>query len=176
MSVSSVIIVSGLPGSGKSTLATTLGSVLRVPVLAKDVIEAALWRQKVGPDRNSSLVAHEVLTSLAGSFLTHGGSAIIDSVATTEVTRKDWRELARHHGATFIVIVCECSDPLVHRARLEGRDRGIEGWPELTWSDVESVRRRWEQWTEPHLAVDAIDDRQSNLARALEYVRVAQAR
>ena len=94
-----------------------------------------------------------------------GQSAILDSVASYESVRSVWRELASRHGAAFDVALCTCSDVAVHRARLSGRERGIPGWPELTWDDVERVREYFEPWTEDVYEFDAMEPFESNLAR-----------
>jgi hypothetical protein len=35
---------------------------------------------------------------------------------------------------------CICSDEAIHRARIEGRIRGIPGWHEVGWDHVERMR------------------------------------
>lgn len=168
-----MIVVSGLPGAGKSTVATSLADEFNATLLSKDVIEAALWRSNVRRDQNSFWVSHEIMNALATDAVRRGHHVIIDSVATTEEVRRDWRNLARRGGAAFVVIVCTCSDEAVHRSRLGGRDRGIAGWPELEWGDVEQVARRFEPWPDVHLTVDSIDDPHSNLTVAARFVRDA---
>lgn len=166
-----LVVMSGLPGTGKSTVSLALASELGVLALSKDVIEAALWRRGVGRELQSSWVAHEILTALVEDSLRQGRGVVVDTVATTEEVRQDWRNAAQSHAVPFVVIVCECSDLDTHRRRLEGRTRGIAGWPELQWSDVESSRGRWEEWSEVHLTLDSMDDKDVNVARALDYVR-----
>jgi predicted kinase len=166
-----LIVVSGLPGTGKSSLAAALAQELAATLLAKDVIEAALWRQRVGRAQRSFEISHEIITSLADDALRRGQHTIIDSVATMEDVRRDWRDLARRRGGAFAVIVCVCGDERVHRSRLLDRDRGIAGWPELEWSDVERTARRWEPWTDDHLTVDALHDPRANARIAAEFVR-----
>jgi hypothetical protein len=58
----------------------------------------------------------------------------------------------------------------VHRGRLVGRHRGIVGWPELSWADVEATRARWEPWSDEHLTLDALDEVAANVASAIRYV------
>ena len=165
-----LVVVSGLPGAGKSTLARAIGDELDATVLVKNIVEAALWRQGVGREQRSSQVAHEVLTSLAGSELARGRTVVLDSVATTEEGRADWRRLAQSLNARFLVILCVCRDENEHRRRLDGRQRGIPGWPELTWADVERVRARFEPWTDERLILDAMDSFTDNLRRAIAHV------
>ncbi len=70
----------------------------------------------------------ELLTTLAYRQLALGQSAILDFPAEDLATRSRWRSLAGAAGAEFRVVVCVCSDRELHRARLEGRERGIPGW------------------------------------------------
>jgi hypothetical protein len=44
----------------------------------------------------------------------------------------------------------ECSDRQLHRSRVDGRERGIPGWYELDWSQVERSRASWD----PDISVD----------------------
>jgi predicted kinase len=168
--VAGLVVVSGLPGTGKSTIAGPLARAVDGVLFAKDIVEAALWRRGVGREQGSSWAAHEVLTSLARSGLGLGRTVILDAVAGTEQVRRDWRAAAADAVMPFVVIVCECSDVAVHRRRLVGRQRGIDGWPELTWADVEATRGRWEPWIDPHLRLDAADEPDRNATAAIEFV------
>jgi predicted kinase len=172
----SVIVVSGLPGSGKSTLAEALATEFAAALLSKDVIEAALWRRGVGRDQDSFWISHEIITTLARDAARRCQPVIIDTVATTEDVRRDWRDLARGARCAFIVVLCVCSNEGVHRSRLGDRRRGIEGWPELEWSDVERVALRFEPWVDEHLTIDAMNSPDENLAAAATFIRDAQVR
>ena len=165
-----LIIFSGLPGAGKSKLASHAGNRLSLPVFAKDQLEAALWRAGVGPEMNSGSVAYDLLTSLAEEQLSLGISVILDSVATSSTIRETWRALALKHGAAFMIVECICSDEDLHKERLTVRKRGIEGWPELSWGDVEEVRSRYETWSERRLIVDSVDDFNANAMKMIQYI------
>jgi predicted kinase len=164
-----LLLVGGLPGTGKSTLADELATHLHAPVFAKDRIEASLWRDGVKAEQGSGTIAEHLLTTLAGEQLRHGQSAILDTVARSLESRMVWRETANEFGAEFRVIECVCTDPAIHRSRIEGRVRGIPGWYELTWSDVEQSRSRYEAWPEDHLVVDALAPLADNVAMALRH-------
>jgi predicted kinase len=172
---SRLIIFAGLPGTGKSALAEAAGRRLDIPVFAKDWIEAALWRSGIGREMNSGWVSYDLLTALAESQLRLGGSAILDSVATFEKFRQGWRELAAQYHAGFRAVECVCSDETLHRARLSGRRRGIRGWPELGWAEVQRVRERYELWTTAHLAVDAVNSLEANAQVVMDYLIAAEA-
>jgi predicted kinase len=168
-----LIVTTGLPGAGKSRLAEALGQELGVPVFAKDRLEATLLRagltQRADADQLLGRIGYDLLTELARSQLHLGQSAILDSVASTPSIRQEWRALVETHHAAWRVIECVCSDAAIHRARLIGRRRGIPGWHELEWSEVERVRAYYIPWEEDHLVLDAIDPFERNLQAALSY-------
>lgn len=113
---------------------------------------------------------------MARDSVRRGHHVVIDTVATNEDVRRAWRDLARATGSSFIAALCVCGDENVHRARLESRQRGIEGWPELEWSDVERVALRFEPWLDEHITLDAVNALEDNLAAAAAFIRAAQAR
>jgi hypothetical protein len=162
-----LIVFTGLPGTGKSSLAEAVGRRLGVPFFAKDWIEATLRRCGMGDDeastRSSGYVSYELLTTLAARQLATGQSVILDSVASFERIRSQWRGLAERYGAEWRVVECICTDEALHRERLTGRQRGIPGWHELDWSQVERVKDYFEPWDEDRLVVDTA----KTLARSL---------
>ncbi|MCM2416284.1 hypothetical protein [Streptomyces sp. RKAG290] len=58
----------------------------------------------------------------------------------------------------------------MHRQRLEGRSRGIEGFLEPTWDSVERLREEFAPWTDHRLVLDAMIDVSSNVAAALNFL------
>lgn len=164
-------IFCGLPGTGKSHLAEATARALGWPVFVKDRLEAALWRSGIGREAGSGWAGYELLTVLAEGQLRAGQAAILDSVAGFERVRQTWRRLAGQYAAPFRAVECVCSDEALHRARLAGRQRGIPGWHELDWAEVERVRSTYEPWLEPHLTVDAACDLARNLATVLVYLK-----
>lgn len=165
-----LIAFCGLPGTGKSVLAEAAGRALGIPVFSKDWLEAALWRSGITREMNSGWAGYELLTSLAERQLRLDQSAILDSVAAFERLRQAWRDLAARHGAAHRAIECVCSDEAVHRARLSGRQRGIPGWYELDWAEVERVRGYYEPWTDGRLVVDAAHPVSDNIRAVLTYL------
>ncbi len=172
MSRPQLVIFSGLPGTGKSTLAEYAGRQLHYPVFSKDYLEATLWREGIGQAQRSGWIAQELLNTLALRQLQLGQSAILDTVATFDRMRAPWREAAGAHGADFRVVETICSDEQLHRDRLIGRDRGIPGWHELTWADVEGVRGRFEPWTDARLILDAVQPLDTNVALLRDYLNI----
>jgi predicted kinase len=163
-----IVVVGGLPGTGKSTLADAIGQRLALPVVAKDIVEASLWRSGVGAEHGSWRAANDLLVTLADTFLGQGlDGVVLDAVFRIADDRQALRDLAASRGVRFVLIECICSDEAAHRQRIEGRRRDIPGWYELSWADVESVRARYEPWEDARLVLDASDAFEQNLERAL---------
>ncbi len=168
-----LIAFGGLPGTGKSAVAEAVARELGFPVFAKDWLEATLRRCGLtgSAERPLGYAGYELLTTLAQRQLQIGQSAILDSVASPAAVRAEWRRLAEEHGAAWYVIECLCSDETIHRARLASRQRGIPGWHELDWSEIERVRAVYPAWDEPRLALDAVNPLEQNIRAALAYLR-----
>jgi predicted kinase len=167
-----LIIVSGLPGAGKSTVAEGIARELGIPVFAKDWLEATLLRSGLGQRtdlKTLGFAGYELLTVLAERQLMLGQSVILDSVAGTRSIRDTWRGLSERYEARWRVIECICSNELLHRARLKDRRRGIPGWHELEWSEVERVKQYYLPWEEEHLALDMAQPFEENLLKAWKY-------
>src|SRR5262245_5697380 len=104
-----LIVCAGLPGTGKSTLAEAIGRELGVPVFAKDWLEATLLRSGLtssDPDKPLGFVGYELLSVLAERQLKLGQSVILDSVASTQTIRSQWRNLAQQYAAGWRVVEC----------------------------------------------------------------------
>ena len=167
-----MIVFSGLPGTGKSTLTEAIGRELNIPVFAKDWLEASLVQsglKAIVDEKPLGFAGYELLTVLAERQFMLNQSVILDSVTSTKTIRDKWYKLAQHYGAKWRVIECICSDMALHRARLEHRQRGIPGWHELEWSDIEKVMQYYPAWEEEHLVLDMVNAFDENLAEALAY-------
>jgi predicted kinase len=167
-----LIVFTGLPGAGKSLLAEAVGRELKIPVFAKDWLEATLLRSGLQDTEKVKLgyVGYELLTVLAQRQLSLGQSVILDSVAGLETIRKQWRDMAACYDAEWRVMECVCSSEEAHRERLASRRRGIPGWHELTWADVERVSSYYEQWREAHLTLDTTQPLFENLQKVRVYL------
>jgi predicted kinase len=167
-----LVVLAGLPGSGKSALARPLSQGLRAALVVVDLLEDAMLRAGVAPGGPTGLAAYLAAEVVAEDALAAGVPVVVDAVNAVAPAREQWRALAARQGVPRIVVEVGCSDPAVHRARLEGRSRGL-ALREPTWSDVRA--REYEPWTEPVLRLDSTDDAQANLAAALAHVRAALA-
>ncbi len=165
-----LVVVSGLPGAGKSSLADALGEKLGAAVLSVDPIEAAMWRCGIPPSFETGVAAYEVVAILAEHQLRLGLAVITDSVSSLEVARNMWRRAASRACSPMRAVEVICSDDDVHRQRLGGRERGIEGFPEPSWDDVLRRRDEWEPWADDHVVVDSIRGLDENVAEALDFL------
>lgn len=146
-----LVAFGGLPGSGKTTLARALAATGGAVYLRIDAIEQAL--------RASGMLAREVgpagylaAYALAESNLALGATVVADSVNPLPVTRQAWRDAAARAGAGILEVEIACSDPVVHRRRVDNRRPDLPGLVQPTWQDV--LARDYAPWDAPHLAID----------------------
>ena len=149
-------LVTGLPGSGKSTIADIVATFLGAPLIAHDWAMSGL---RPFPEVQAALDAMEppghgvvgwsLLRAMARSHLRRGSSVVLDGVARTPEV-ETLRLLASEERTRFLVIMTECSEPELHRSRVEGRERDIPSWYELDWNHVEQSRETWD----PNMSVD----------------------
>ncbi len=155
------MLVTGLPGTGKSTVAAAVAKELDCAVLGHDWAMSGL---RPYPELQSALgrivhghrvVGWSILAALARAELRAGRSVVLDGVARAPEVRR-CRDCAAGESARSVVVVTSCSDPTVHRRRVEGRRRDIPDWHELEWAHVERSVATWEQPTDADLAIDTV--------------------
>jgi predicted kinase len=168
--VTVLVVLAGLPGSGKSTLARPLARQLRAALVVVDLLEDAMLRAGLPAGEPTGLAAYLAAEVVAGDALAAHVPVVVDAVNAVAPAREQWRALAAHRGVPRAVVEVVCSDPVIHRARLEGRSRGL-ALREPTWADVRA--RDYEPWTEPVLRLDSLDDAEANLGAALLHVLAA---
>ena len=110
-----------------------------------------------------------LLRTLVTRQLMLGQSAVVDDVVS-ESQLPLWRETAARFSARLFLIECICSDEAIHRARIDGRTRGIPGWHEVGWDHVERMRSEVIPLTEDRLTIDAMEPVDDNMRRVLGYI------
>jgi predicted kinase len=165
-----LIAMAGLPAAGKSSIARGVGGTLSAAVVSVDPIEGALRRSGIAADQPTGLAAYLVAEAVADELLGLGLTVIVDAVNAVEPARQQWRALASRRRVRLVFIEVVCSNLDAHRRRLEARDRGIEGFAEPTWADVERVRAGFEPWTDRRLVLDSAADLSANTKQALEFI------
>jgi predicted kinase len=168
-----VIIFAGLPGTGKSTLAERLARTMRAPAFSGDWLMGGLKPAHAALaklDRSEYLAAwFGLLRTLVTRQLMLDQSAIVEGVVSDSEFVL-WRDTADQFAARLSMIECVCSDEAIHRARIEGRIRGIPGWHEVGWDHVERMRAELPALTVDRLTVDAMEPVEANFRRVLDYI------
>jgi predicted kinase len=148
--------MAGLPGTGKSTIAEKLRERLEFPLVSVDQIESAVLSAGIDSDQPTGLAAYLVAETLAGNVLASNRSIIVDAVNAVGPAREQWVTLAERYGATLSFIEVVCSDPAVHRERLEARNRNLPHVTEPSWHAVEQSLDEYDEWVGPSAAIDRI--------------------
>src|SRR5215472_7026161 len=164
-----LIVMSGLPGSGKSTIAQRIAAQLLMPIFSVDPIESAMIEAGIQQGFETGLAAYLVAATLASEHLNLGISVVIDAVNAEEEAKHTWRELGRKYGLTPMVLEVVVSNQVLHRRRIQARVRGLHGFSEVTWDQVEARRKKLTPWREPTLRLDSAHDLDANVALALRY-------
>jgi predicted kinase len=138
-----LIIFGGLPGVGKTTIVKGLARQLGAVHLRIDSIEQAI-RDSGMATQSLNDVGYRVGYAVAEDNLRLGRTVIADSVNPLQLTRNAWVAVASRVGVCAAEVEVTCSDPHLHRQRLETRPTHISGL-RLTWEEV--VSREYEPWT-----------------------------
>ena len=148
--------MTGLPGTGKSAIAEKIRERLGYPLISVDPLESAILSAGIDADQPTGLAAYLVAEALASTVLESGSSVIIDAVNAVNPAREQWVNLAARHGAALTFVEITCSDPAIHRERLEKRNRNLPHVSEPTWHAVEQSLDEYDEWSGPSAEVDRI--------------------
>jgi len=169
-----LIILSGLPGSGKSAIAERLAERLRLPVFSVDPIESAIIRAGIQRSFETGVAAYLVAEALANEQLKLGVSVIVDAVNAEEEGKDVWRGLAEKHGIELIILQMIVSDRALYKQRIESRVRGLHGFSEVTWAEVEAREKVYTSWKEPTLQLDSAQNVETLVEEAVRYLEALQ--
>lgn len=164
---STIIIIGGIPGAGKSTLAKALSKELNIPAFAKDELEAAVARRGLCNNKETQGVGFEIMAVIAKNQIENNNSAIFDFIASKSRITERWPELLE---SEIKYIECICSNEEIHKERIQSRNRNIEGWYELVWEDVLTIKQYFQPLMANRLIVDSVNNINDNIAMAIEYV------
>ena len=151
-----LIAMAGLPAAGKSTLADILGVRLSASVVSVDPIESAILEAGIDSDQPTGLAAYLVAETIARLVLASGHDVIVDAVNGVDPAREQWVGLAKSRGETLRFIEVICSDPEVHRERLEARGRRLPHLNGVSWHAVEESLDEYSPWVGVSAAVPRI--------------------
>lgn len=130
-----------------------------------------MWRAGVDRGQPTGLAAYVVVESLAAEQLAVGHDVIVDAVNDVAEARQQWADLARRFDVPLRFVEVICSDPVLHRQRLETRRRGIEGFTEPTWVSVQNRRQNWAPWRHERLTLDSVQPLTHNVDTAVQFLR-----
>jgi predicted kinase len=121
------------------------------------------------------LAAYLVAEQIAEKELASGRTVIVDAVNAAESARLQWRDLADRTDVRLRVIEVVCSDAVLHRRRLEKRERNLPHLDETTWRAVEQSLEGYASWSGPSSAlprvtIDSVQPLGVNVDAALAFI------
>jgi predicted kinase len=144
-----LIIFGGLPATGKTTIARDLARQLGATYLRIDTIEQAIAATMSQPINDQGYC---VAYAVAEDNLRLGRTVISDSVNPIQLSRDAWTSVADRAGARAVEVEVICSNPQLHRQRVETRSSDIRGLSLPSWEEV--ISREYEPWQRQHIIID----------------------
>src|SRR5271170_35674 len=162
-----LIIFGGLPATGKTTIARELARQIGATYLRIDTIEQAIhdpttMRQPITDE------GYRVAYAVAEDNLRLGRTVISDSVNPIQLSRDAWIGVAHRAQVRAAEVEVICSDPQLHRQRVETRSVDIRGLSLPTWEKV--ISREYEPWQREHIVIDTAG---RSVAESVEELRMA---
>lgn len=158
-----LLVFLGRPGVGKTTLARRVAQEIRASYFRIDTIENGLRASALGlGDLRDG--GYAVGYELAADALSLGQCVVADAVNPDAECRAGWASVAEDAGATLLWVHVICSDPGVHRARINAR---LEGGAArgADWSEVST--RAFDPVPESWLTIDTAREDESPCAAAV---------
>ncbi len=162
-----LIIFGGLPATGKTTIARALATQLGATYLRIDTIEQAL-RESATMSQPINDEGYRVANAIAEDNLRLGRTVIADSVNPIRLSRDAWIAVAHRAEVRAVEVEVICSDPQLHRQRVETRPVDIHGLSLPTWEKV--ISREYEPWEREHTVIDTAGQ---NVGESVEELRKA---
>jgi len=145
-----LIVFGGLPGSGKTTLSRELARRLSATWLRVDTLEQAILRSGIAIESGSA--GYFTAYAVAEDNLRLGATVIADAVNALTNIRNSWRELAGASGVLFVEVEVTCSNPTMHRQRIEQRSADIYSHVLPSWQEVQ--QREYHPWEGEPIRID----------------------
>ncbi len=169
-----LVATAGLPGTGKSTIGQVVASRLGIAVVSVDPIETAILQAGIGADQPTGLAAYLVAETLAERVLITGSGIMVDAVNAVAPAREQWVNLAQRMNEPLRFIEVICSDPDLHRSRIEAWRLSMPHI-QLTWNAVEQSLDDYAEWSGSSAAVaritlDSVDPLGVNVERAIAFL------
>src|ERR1700761_3421423 len=144
-----LIIFGGLPATGKTTIARDLARQLGATYLRIDTIEQTL---RDSTTMTISDEGYRIANAVAEDNLRLGQTVIADSVNPIQLSRDAWLGVAHRAHVRAAEVEILCTDPQLHRQRVETRTVSIIGLKLPVWEEV--ISREYEPWKREHIVID----------------------